>query len=153
MNGIALSTPTTAAAAAVVLSDTGARFLALRGGAGQDDGLAFTMQVPSDYFSGGSFDINFTTDTTGNNVKFFMAISKLNIGSDFGSLGETGLNIVTAGVTQYLRKEVTITPITTTFSSGDIAVVKLWRDPDDASDNATNISAYISNVQFVYNSV
>lgn len=153
MNGIALSTPTTAAAAAVVLSDTGARFLALRGGAGQDDGLAFTMQVPSDYFSGGSFDINFTTDTTGNNVKFFMAISKLNIGSDFGSLGETGLNIVTSGVTQYLRKEVTITPITTTFSSGDIAVVKLWRDPDDASDNATNISAYISNVQFVYNSV
>ncbi len=153
MNGIALSTPTTAAASSVFLSDTGARFISLRGGAAQDDGLAFTMQVPSDYFSGGSFDINFTTDTTVNNVKFFMGISKLNVGSDFGTLGETGLNIVTAGVTQYLRKEVTITPITTTFSSGDIVIVKMWRDPDDVADTATNISAYISNLQFVYNSI
>jgi hypothetical protein len=152
MAGAALTTPTTSAAVATFLSDTGANFLTLRGGGGQDDGLSFTMQVPSDYFSGGTFDINFTTDTTASNLKLFMAISKITVGTNFGTLGETGLNIVTAGVTQYNRKEVTISPITTTFAAGDVLVVKVWRDPDDASDVFTG-NTYISNLQFVYNSI
>lgn len=152
MTGLALTTPTTAAAATAFLSDTGVSFLTLRGGAGQDDGLAFQMQVPSDYFSGGTFDINFTTDTTASNIKLFMGLTKAIVGANLGTLGESGLSVVTAGVTQYNRKEVTISPITTTFAAGDIVVVKIWRDPDDAADVATG-NVYIANVQFVYNSI
>lgn len=152
MTGLALTTPTTTAAASTFLSDTGVNFLVLRGAAAQDDGLSFQMQVPSDYFSGGVFDINFTTDTTASNIKLFMGLTKATIGANFGTLGESGLSVVTAGVTQYNRKEVTITPITTTFASGDIVIVKIWRDPDDVADVATG-NVYIANIQFVYNSI
>jgi hypothetical protein len=152
MNGLVLSTPATAAAATGFLSGSGVRFFTFRGGAAQDDGLAFSMQIPSDYFSGGRFDFNITTDTTATNVKLFMAISKTNVGSDFSTIGETDLNFVTAGVTAFIRKEVSITPITTTFLPYDVITVKLWRNPDDAQDTST-ASLYLNNVQFVYNSI
>ena len=152
MFGMALTTPATATASVSYFPATGTRLMILRGGAAQDDGFAFNMQVPSDYFSGGSYDISFTTATTTSNVKFFLGITKTNVNSDYSTLGESGLSVVSQGVTQYLRKDVMITPITTTFSSGDSVTVKVWRDPDDVQDTAA-VSAYIESMQFVYNSI
>jgi hypothetical protein len=152
ISGVALTNPTTAAASSFVLPNTGAVFYQLRGGNNQADGISFMMQVPSDYFSGGRFDINLTTQTTANNIILFMALSKVIVGEDFGVLDETNLSVTFAGTTQYQRKEVSITPITSTFASGDIYVIKLWRNPNDVGDVATQ-ACYISNIQFVYNSI
>lgn len=154
INGLALTTPTTSAAASSFLSGSGARFLTFRGGNNQDDGAAFTFQVPSDYFSGGRFDLNGTTDTgVAVNIKIFMAITEVPNGDSFSTIDETGLFSTFAVTTAFNRIETSITPITTTFAPNELFIIKIWRDPDDAADTALLLSYYLNNIQFVYNSI
>lgn len=150
ISGIALSTPTTAAAGNSTITSTGSRFTTFRGGTNQDDGAGFTFQVPQDYFSGGYFEIVGTNNTTALNVKIFMGISTVAEGDNFATLDESPLSVVFAGVTAYNRKTAIITPITTVFMAGNVIVVKVWRDPDDAQDTAAT-EYYLNNIQFVYN--
>ena len=151
ISGIALTTPFAMdAAVAAFLGTSGARFLSFRGGANQEDGASFSMQIPQDYFNGGYFEIIGTSDTGSGNAKLFIGLSKVAVGDSFSTVDEEGLSVLRAATTAFNRIDAVITPITTTFAAGDVIVVKFYRDPDDAQDTFTG-TYYLNNIQFVYN--
>lgn len=151
--GMALTSPTVANAAAyATLGSTGGIFLAFSGRANQDDGAGFTFQVPSDYFGGGNFQLVGTSITNANNIKIFLGISKVPVGENFATLDESPLSVIMPAATQYNRIVDGIITPTTVFTPGDIIVVKIWRDPDDAQDTA-NVDYYLNSIQFNYDAV
>lgn len=151
--GMTLTSPTVANAAAyATLGSTGGIFLAFSGGANQDDGAGFTFQVPSDYFGGGNFQLVGTSVTNANNIKMFLGISKVPVGENFATLDESPLSVVMPAATQYNRIVDGIITPTTVFAPGDIIVVKIWRDPDNAQDTA-NVDYYLNSIQFNYDAV
>lgn len=149
IGGLALTVPNTNAAVLQFISNTGARFV-LFNGTGALNGAAFTMSVPQDYFSGGIFILNSTSDTAAGNIKMFMGLTKVPLSSNFATLGETGLNTVFASTTAFNRISPVITPITSVFAAQDTYICKIWRDPGDAADTSTG-TFYINNITFTYN--
>ena len=149
MVAAAFTTPTTAAATLNLLgADSGNIGYTLSGTA--NTGVGFNLIIPKDYFSGGVFEIIYTTDTgTPANIKLQIVISKTPINAQLNTQTETGLSVTFASTTQFLRQTVTITPITTVFAADDFSNIRLHRIASDVADIFTG-ACYIEGVKFTY---
>lgn len=152
-SNLALTNPvTTAAVFAVINTDSGNSGCTLIGTNNQTTGTSFSFEVPADYFSGGYFEVVYSTDTgTAANVKLSLIVSNTSVNSQLNTQTEAGLSVIFASTTQFLRQTATITPITSVFLANDFLNIRLYRLSQDAADTFTG-NCYVMGVKFIYNS-
>lgn len=145
-------TPTTTAATTAVLTATGTRLVSFPGGNSDNAGCSVMFQIPSDYQSGGTFKVVYTSATgTPNNFKLNFILTKKAIGDDFANTTETGLSVIEASTTQYQKRETSVVTPATAFAVGDNITIRMYRLGNDVDDTFTS-NVYIVNLLFEYES-
>lgn len=143
---------TTAATFSVINTDSGNVGHVISGANNATTGTSLSFQVPADYFSGGYFEIVYSTDTgTPANVKLSLIVSNTAVNAQLNTQTETGLSVTFASTTQFLRQIATITPITSVFSANDFINIRLYRIANDVADTFIG-NCYVMGFRFIYNS-
>jgi len=148
----AVTSPTAAAATTVVQSSvTGLIALQFSGTANQNGNL--NMRIPKDYLSGGRFKISWSTSSTSaNNIVFAPIISVKSVGDSLITQTETLTpQTITAG-TINLRQETAFFTPTTTFSVGQLVVLRITRPASSNAADTFTGAIYVNGVIFEYNS-
>ncbi len=136
------------------LGTSGAKFLSFDGTGASDETGAYNFAVPSDYISGGTFYIKFTTTATANDVQFEMNITSRNNGDDISTPTDTAIQNATtgAGTSWDMVETAAYNPSSSTFSPNKNVMIKLNRDASDAPDTYTGV-AYVWGVVFEYTGI
>jgi hypothetical protein len=136
------------------LGDTGASFLSFGGTGVSDDEASFNFVVPTNYISGGTFYLKFTTTATGNDVQFEMNITSIDNGGDLSTATDTAIQNATtgAGTSWDMIETAAYAPVTATFSADKNVVIKINRDASDAPDTFNN-TAYVWGLVFEYTGI
>jgi hypothetical protein len=136
------------------LGTSGSAFLSFGGVGTDDDQASFNFSVPSDYISGGTFYIKFTTQATVNDIQFEMNITSRDNGGDLSTPTDTAIqNSTTGSASSWDMVETSAyNPSGSTFSKDKNVAIRINRDASDAPDTFGG-TAYIWGLVFEYTGI